>query len=92
VLPKHQCEILFSIENEAGDEKWITLLFEGVEAFKTTYLKALGSVDREWRKQAYGCVLSVDDSTWLEEVKKQCYILPLDASNDESVAASSYIF
>jgi len=70
VLLKRRCEISFSIEGENGGEKWLSLLFEGVEAFKATYLKALGSVDRELRKQAYGCLVSVEGSSWLGEVKK----------------------
>jgi hypothetical protein len=69
-LPEHKCEISFSIESEAGDEKWCKLHFDGVEAFKCTYLKSLGSIDRSLRRQSYGSVILVDESTWLEGVQK----------------------
>ncbi|HTS18100.1 MAG TPA: hypothetical protein VMP11_11045 [Verrucomicrobiae bacterium] len=69
-LDQRTCEISFSIEAEAGVEKWLTLRFEGVEAFKCTYLTALRSIDRELRNEAYGKLISVEASPWLSEVKK----------------------
>jgi hypothetical protein len=69
VLYQRKCEIAFSIEAEGGSEKWLALQFDGVEAFKVTYLTSLGSIDRELRSQAYGFVVSVEDSPWLAAVR-----------------------
>ena len=70
VLPKRQCEISFSIEGEGGGEKWLVLGFDGVEAFKSTYLTSLSSIDMELRRQAYGTLISIDESPWLKKVKE----------------------
>lgn len=70
VLPRRQCEIAFSIEDEREGERTITLRFEGVEAFKCTYLTALGSVDRDLFKKAYGNLIEVENSSWLREIEK----------------------
>jgi len=69
VLQKHQCEISFSIEAEDGAEKIIALVFEDVEAFKCTYLSALGSIDHELFKQSYANLISLEISPWLTEIK-----------------------
>jgi hypothetical protein len=73
VLPKHQCEISFSVETKGDRERLEALLFDEVEAFKCTHLKALGSVDKNLRRESYGTVISIFGSPWLQEVK-QCYI------------------
>lgn len=49
------------------------LLFDEVEAFKCTYLRSLGSIGQDLRRQSYGTVISIFESLWLQEVK-QCYI------------------
>ncbi|SPE54238.1 hypothetical protein SBV1_1780003 [Verrucomicrobia bacterium] len=69
-LAGRKCEIAFSIEAEDGSEKWLSLGFEGVEVFKATYLTSLGSVDPELQRQAYGAIISVEESSWLAGVKK----------------------
>lgn len=70
VLPKRQCGISFSIEAEDGREKWLLLLFDGVEVYKCTYLTSLSSVPRELRTEAYGKVIAVNNSDWLAEINK----------------------
>ena len=70
VLAKRQCEISFSIEGEAGGEKWLALVFDEVETFKSTYLTSLGSLNMELRRQSYESVISIFDSPWLREVKQ----------------------
>jgi hypothetical protein len=70
VLPKRQCEVSFSIEGEDGSEKWITLLFTDVEAYKCTYLTSLGSLNRDLRTEAYGKVISIGESPWLAAVNQ----------------------
>lgn len=68
VLQKRQCKILFSIEGQDGGEKWLSLFFEDVEAFKCTYLTSMGSLQSDLRLQAYEAVISVSESPWLTEV------------------------
>ena len=70
ILPKRQCEISFSIEAKDGSEKWISLLFSGVEVYKCTYLTSLGSVPQDLRTEAYGKLIAVTNSHWLDEVNK----------------------
>jgi len=70
VLPKRQCEISFSIEAEKGGEKTMVLLFEGVEAFKCTYLASLGSINHQLFREAYANLISLEDSPWLTEVRR----------------------
>ena len=48
----------------------MALLFEGVEAFKCTYLASLGSISHQLFREAYGNVIRLEDSPWLAEVKK----------------------
>jgi hypothetical protein len=71
-LPKQQCEISFSVEGQDGKERWISLLFENVEAFKCTYLASLSSVDKDLRMDAYGTLINTKSSNWLENVSKSC--------------------
>jgi len=70
VLPKRQCEISFSTEAENGGEQMTTLLFEGVEAFKCTYLTSLGSIDHQLFREAYANLISLEDSLSLAEVRR----------------------
>src|SRR6185369_10036935 len=70
VLPKRACEISFSIEAEDGTEKMTTILFEGVEAFKCTYLASLGSISNQLFREAYANLFCLKDSPWLGEVRK----------------------
>ena len=68
-LHKRQVEMSFFIEGDDDSEKRIALLFEGVESYKVTHLTSLGSINRELRSQAYGTVISVALSPWLNEVR-----------------------
>jgi hypothetical protein len=70
VLPRRQCEISFSIEAEDGGEKTAALLFEGVEAFKCTYLASLGSISHQLFREAYANLICLEGSPWLAEVSK----------------------
>jgi hypothetical protein len=67
-LPGRQYEITFTVEGDHGEETPIALAFYGVEAFKCTYMKALGSIDRQLRKDAYGALIEITGSSWLGEV------------------------
>ena len=60
------CELAYYVETEDGDRKE-TLTFEGVEAFKCTYLTACTI---EMVKTAYDRVVRMDHSPWRAEVKK----------------------
>jgi hypothetical protein len=68
-LGKRKCEISFSIEPEDGAEKWLSLQFGGVEAYKCTYLASLGSINRTLRTEAYGMVISIEESQWLSDIR-----------------------
>jgi hypothetical protein len=70
VLPKRQCQISFSIEGDSGEEKWLSLLFENVEAYKSTYLTSLGAVEQNLPTEAYGKIIAVENSEWLTAVKE----------------------
>ncbi len=64
-----QCEISFAAERVDGSAERFTLRFDGVEAFKATYLNSLGSIDTQWLKEAYCTVISVP-SEWLSRVER----------------------
>jgi hypothetical protein len=70
VLLKRRCEISFTIEAQNGGEEEKALLFEGVETFRCTHLASLGSIDHELFQQAYGTLISLEKSLWLDEIKK----------------------
>ena len=70
MLPRRQCEISFSIESEAGSERTESLFFDVVVAFRCTYLTSLNMIDSELRRQSYGAVISVGESSWLDKVKE----------------------
>ena len=61
-LPKRQCAIYLEFE----DVTTITLLFEGVEAFKCTYLTFCTA---EMFNTAYGKVVQLGTTAWLTDVQ-----------------------
>jgi hypothetical protein len=67
VLPKRQCEISFHIEGDDGETTRIGLLFEGVEAFKCTYLT---SCTAEIFNTAYAKLVCLGKTSWLKELLK----------------------
>lgn len=70
VLPRRRCEISCYYEDEQGQDKQASILFDGVEAYKTTYLTSLASIDWKLRRQAHDTLLALDQSPWLDEIKK----------------------
>jgi hypothetical protein len=66
-LPKRQCELTFDVEGDDGG--WIRwrLLFGGVEAYKCTYLT---SISAEIFNTAYGKVVKLGQTPWLDEIMK----------------------
>jgi hypothetical protein len=66
VLPKRQCQISMEFEVSAGIVR-NTLLFEGVEAFKCTFLT---SCSAEMFNTAYGKLVRLGASQWLAETQK----------------------
>ena len=67
VLPRRQCEISFYIERDDGTSMKISLLFEGVEAYKCTYPT---SCSAEMVNTAYGKLVHLEATPWLSEVLK----------------------
>ncbi|MFO1114440.1 MAG: hypothetical protein U1E28_02050 [Beijerinckiaceae bacterium] len=65
-LPRRQCELSFYIEVETGDKKE-SLLFDGVEAYKCTYLAALNV---EMINATYGKLVDLGETEWLSEIVK----------------------
>jgi len=65
-LPKRQCELSFPIESDEGETR-VALLFEGVEAYKCTYLT---SCSAEMFNTAYGKLVRLGATAWLSEVLK----------------------
>jgi hypothetical protein len=63
-LPRRQCELSFYVEAEPGDKKE-SLLFDGVEAYKSTYRAALSA---EMISAAYGKLVDLGESQWLGEI------------------------
>lgn len=66
-LPKRQCEISFYVEGNDGATPKISLLFEGVEAYKCTYLT---SCSAEMFNMAYAKLVRLRASPWLTELLK----------------------
>jgi hypothetical protein len=64
-LPKRQCEISFYIEKDDGDLSRIGILFDGVEAFKCTYLT---SCSAEMFNTAYAKLVCLGVTPWLGEI------------------------
>jgi len=63
-LPRRQCEISYYVESEGGDQK-VSLLFEGVEAYRCTYMSACSP---EAITRTYDQLVRFDGSTWLAKV------------------------
>ena len=63
-LPKRQCELSFYVEANEGDRKE-GILFEGVEAYKCTYMTALSV---QMIGTAYDKLVRLEVSPWLTEV------------------------
>ncbi len=66
-LPKRQCELSWHVENDDGGDKRLALVFEGVEAYKCTYLT---SCSAEMFNTAYGKLVNLGVTPWLNEVLK----------------------
>jgi hypothetical protein len=69
-LPGRRCDLSYSIEADDGSEVWLALRFQGVQAFKATFLGALGAIEEELRSQAYGALVSIEDSPWIAQIRK----------------------
>src|SRR5260221_8598214 len=67
VHPKCQCEISFYVENDHGGDKRLNLMFEGVEAYKCTNPTSRSA---EMVKTAYGKLVKLGATPWLDEVLK----------------------
>lgn len=67
-LPKRACAVLCEYEDDSGGTIELQLLFEGVEAFKCTYL---GACTVEMIRNAYDKVVDVGSSEWLSSVQGQ---------------------
>lgn len=66
VLPKRICSLSFAVEGDLGVAVRVELLFEGVVAFKCTYMYGL-TVDMI--ESAYDRVVELPESPWLNETK-----------------------
>jgi hypothetical protein len=67
-LPKHQCSLSFEIEDEENEGiELITLLFDGVEAFRCTYLAGL---TMEMVNTAYGKLVNLYKTDWLQQIQQ----------------------
>jgi hypothetical protein len=64
-LLKRECELSFYIEGADGDKK-AGIVFDGVEAYKCTYMTARSV---EMINVAYDKLVRLDGSPWLAEVK-----------------------
>ena len=68
-LPRHVCALACDYEDEDNDKVvTLKLVFAGVEAFKCSYDKACTP---EMISTAYGKVVDVGSSQWLNAVRKQ---------------------
>jgi hypothetical protein len=65
-MGQRRCKLTCYIEADSG-EKEISLLFEGVEAFKCTYLT---SCTPSMMNVAYGKLVKLETTPWLEKVMK----------------------
>lgn len=65
-LPRRQCELAFHVETSDGSEERVVLIFEGVEAYKCTYMMSLDVRMIEW---AYGKIAHLRDAPWFEDVR-----------------------
>jgi hypothetical protein len=67
VLPKCRCEISFQIEGNDRELVMISLLFEGIEAFKYTFLT---SCNAEMFNTAYAKLVRLGETPWLSELRQ----------------------
>lgn len=67
-LSRQRCELLFSLESTDGSEQWHALVFGGVEVFKCTHSKSIGTIPHDVRREAYGKVIIVSNSVWRDQV------------------------
>jgi hypothetical protein len=65
-LPRRQCEIRLFFEDDYGGERCVNLRFDGVEAYRCTYL---GSCTPEMFNLAYGKLVSLENTLWLGEIR-----------------------
>jgi len=64
---RRECEISFIIEAEDDTLRRVALLFEGVEAYKCTYLT---SISAEMFNTAYARIVRLDESYWMTQILK----------------------
>ena len=64
-LPKRECVISFSVEGPEGFPEEQSLRFDGVEAYRCTFLT---SCSAGMFKIAYGKLVSLSRSPWLTEI------------------------
>lgn len=67
VLQKRKCKISLCIEDDSGESVPIGLIFEGVEAFKCTYLT---SCTAEMFNASYAKLVRLDTTSWLKELQE----------------------
>jgi hypothetical protein len=63
-----QCELALQTDEELGVSERLLLVFEGVEAYRCTYLTA---ITEEMFKTAYGELVRLEKSDWLTAVRKR---------------------
>ena len=66
-FPKRRCEISFYIEGNGTESSKVALTFDGVEAYKCTYITSLTA---EIINAAYGKLIRIDGSPWIAEISK----------------------
>ena len=64
-LGKRRCELSFSVEGEQGETQAVGLRFEGVEAYKCTYLT---SCSAQIFNTAYGKLVRLESTQWLNKI------------------------
>jgi len=62
VLIKRQCEIVLFFEGNGDEERRLSLLLDGVEAYKCTYLT---SCTADMFDSAYGKLIRLEETPWL---------------------------
>ena len=66
-LGGRRCELSFRTEDSAGREAKVGTLFDGVEAYRCTYMTSLTS---EMIRLAYGKLVRLGETPWLTEVSE----------------------
>jgi len=67
-LSRRRCEFSFKIEGPKGEPTKMRLRFDGVEAYKCTYLTSLGA---EMIEAAYDRLVDRGATPWLAELSKR---------------------